>query len=282
MFPRLIKSLLLLMLFASLGFSQVQKVQSEDGVEIAYFVQGTGEPAIVFVHGWSCDKSYWMEQIRALSSKYKVVAIDLAGHGQSGLNRDNWTIEAYGEDVAAVVNHLNLDKVILVGHSMGGAVIIYAANLLKGKVIGLIGADTFQNLGETMPEEQVSQFLQPFKDNFVESTKAFVKSMFLPTADSSLVKRIANDMSSAPPDLAVSSMEDMFKINGIYELEKLDVPIISINSDMIPVQIENNKKLVKSFEVKMMNGVGHFIMLENPTEFNMLLDKAILELINTK
>lgn len=282
MFLRLIKSLLLLMLFAPLGFSQVQKVQSEDGVEIAYFVQGTGEPAIVFIHGWSCDKSYWMEQIRALSSKYKVVAIDLAGHGQSGLNRDNWTIQAYGEDVAAVVNHLNLDKVILVGHSMGGAVIIYAANLLKGKVIGLIGADTFQNLGETMPEEQLTPFLQPFKDHFVESTKAFVKSLFPPTADSMLVKKVANDMSSAPPDVAVSSMENLFKSDVVPALKELEVPIISINSDMIPVQIENNKKLVKSFEVKMMNGVGHFIMLENPTEFNMLLDEAILELINTK
>lgn len=273
-----IATILLFVVFNSIITPQRQNVLSKDRVEIAYTVEGKGEPALVFVHGWSCDKSYWSNQVRAFSPKYKVVTIDLAGHGESGLERSDYTLQSFSEDVAAVVNKLGLKKIIIIGHSMGGPVIIEAAIRLKGKVIGLIGADTFQNLGEIFPEDQMQQFLKPFKENFVETTKGFVKTMFPPTADSLLVKKIADDMSSAPPQIAVSAMENMFKDNAISALKELDVPIISINCDLYPVKVEENRKHVKSFEVKMMNGVGHFVMLEDPAKFNQLLQESIDEL----
>ena len=84
------------------------KVISADGLSIAYRVEGNGNPTLVFIPGVSCDKSYWDPQVSHFAQKYRVVAIDLAGQGESGLNRERWTMEAFGEDVAAVVNHLNL------------------------------------------------------------------------------------------------------------------------------------------------------------------------------
>ena len=262
--------------------SQRQNALSRDEVRINFHSIGKGEPALVFIHGWSCDKSYWDGQIAAFEKKHRVVTIDLAGHGESSLERKNYTLQLFGEDVAAVVNKLGLKKVILIGHSMGGPVIIEAANRLKGKVIGLIGADTFQNLGETFPEDQMQQFLKPFKENFVETTKGFVKSMFPPTADQELVEKIADDMSSAPPEVAISAMENMFRDNGISALKELDVPIISINCDMYPIKVEENRKHVKSFDVKMMPGSGHFVMLDNPELFNRLLQDSINELFAEK
>ncbi len=262
--------------------SQQQNALSKDGARINFHSVGKGEPALVFIHGWSCDKSYWDYQVTAFEKKYRVVTIDLAGHGESGLERKNYTLQSFGEDVATVVNKLGLKKIILIGHSMGGPVIIEAANRLKGKVIGLIGADTFQNFGETFPEDQMLQFLKPFKENFVETTKGFVKTMFPPTADSLLVKKVADDMSSAPPKIAISAMENMFRDNAIPALKELDVPIISINCDLYPVKVEENRKHTKSFDVKMMNGVGHFVMLEDPEKFNALLQESIDELLKIK
>ena len=262
--------------------AQTEKAISGDGVDIAYTTSGQGEPAIVFIHGWSCDKSYWAEQIKTFLPKYTVVALDLAGHGESGLSRVNYTLDLFGEDVAGVVNKLGLKKVILVGHSMGGAVVIAAANKLKGIVIGLIGADTFQNLGTTMPADQTVQFLKPFKENFVETTKAFVKTMFPATADSNLVKKVANDMASAHPKVAVSAMENMFADDGVAAIKELNVPIISINCDRYPITEEANRKLVKHYEIKMMKGVGHFVMLEDPATFDKLLQESIDELVNDK
>jgi pimeloyl-ACP methyl ester carboxylesterase len=259
------------------------KAISKDGVEIAYTVDGNGTtadaPALVFVHGWSCDKSFWNNQISAFASKYEVVAIDLGGHGESGINRKNWTLDAFAEDVVAVVNKLGLKKIILVGHSMGGPVTIEAANKLKGKVIGLIGADTFHNLGKTIPDSLVGPFLKPFRNNFSSTTKDFAKAMFPSNADSTLVKRVADKMSSAPPEIAINVMENMFKDNAVSALKEFNAPIISINCDHYPVQVESNKKQVKFYEIKIMKGVGHFVMLENPNEFNRLLQESVDELV---
>ena len=108
---------------------------SADGLPIYYTVQGEGEPALVFVHGWCCDGGYWSEQLGRFAQRYKVVAVDLGGHGQSGLGRQTWTMEAFGEDVKSVVEKLGLTKAVLVGHSMGGKVIIEAARLMPGRVV---------------------------------------------------------------------------------------------------------------------------------------------------
>ncbi|MDP3445125.1 MAG: alpha/beta hydrolase, partial [Ignavibacteria bacterium] len=96
------KSKLVLMILLCLStqmFSIESKVKSKDGVEIAFSKYGNGEPAIVLVHGWSCDQSYWKNQIEELAENYTVVTVDLAGHGLSGMERKNYTMDFFGEDV---------------------------------------------------------------------------------------------------------------------------------------------------------------------------------------
>jgi len=95
---------------------------SADGIQISFQVQGSGTPALVFVHGRCCDKTYWDARVPYFSRKHKVVAIDLAGQ-----DREAYTTDAFGEDVAAVVEKLALDKVVLIGHSMGGPAILEVA-----------------------------------------------------------------------------------------------------------------------------------------------------------
>ncbi len=262
--------------------SEIEKVKSKDGVEIAYRVYGSGEPALVLVHGWSCNQSYWDEQVKSFSPKYKVVTLDLAGHGQSGHNRKNYTPQSFGEDIAAVVNKLKLKKVILIGHSMGGADAIEAAVLLKDKVIGIIGADTFQDLTQTMEKKQAEQFLIPFKENFVKQTSGFVRSMFTAKSDTNLVNKVVKDISSAPSKIAINVILNLFTYNAVPSLKKIHVPFISINNDRYPVKVEDNRKLTKSFELKTMKGIGHFIMLEDPAGFDKLLQESIDELLKNK
>ena len=80
---------------------------------------GSGSPTLLFIHGWNCDRRYWSDQLAYFAEQHQVVAIDLAGHGESGLQRTEWTIGQFGADVASVADQLVLDDVILVGHSMG-------------------------------------------------------------------------------------------------------------------------------------------------------------------
>lgn len=69
---------------------------SKDVTPISYEIFGVGEPTLVFVHGWSCDARYWRAQVPVFSKKYRVVILDLAGHGHSGMSRTKYTMEVIG------------------------------------------------------------------------------------------------------------------------------------------------------------------------------------------
>ena len=90
-------------------------VDSPDGSTIVYHIEGKGRPALVFIHGWNGDRSYWRDQVSYFARTHVVAAVDLAGHGESGAVRKDWSIPAFGADVAAVVKEEGLKKVILIG-----------------------------------------------------------------------------------------------------------------------------------------------------------------------
>jgi pimeloyl-ACP methyl ester carboxylesterase len=243
-------------------------VASPDGVPITYSTTGAGDVAVVFVHGWSCDRSYWDEQIAAVSARYRVVRVDLAGHGESGLGRQQYTMRAFGKDVAAVTDALDLRPVVLVGHSMGGTVGVEAARIVPDRVIGLIGIDTLQRPAFGLSDEQIEGFLAPFHADFSRQTDTFVRNMFPADADSVLVARIAGDMASAPPAVAISAMGELLSHDLGPALAELDLPIRCLNAERWPADLPAWAEYTGGYEVEVMSGVGHFLMLEQPAEFN--------------
>lgn len=253
---------------------------SEDNVSIAYAVYGLAtDPTVVFVHGWSCDSRYWHNQIPFFSKKYRVVTVDFAGHGNSGFGRKVYTTQAFGQDVAAVLRQLDVKEAVLVGHSMGGEVILYAAKISPERVIGLVGVDTLQDLGMVYPDEVKNSLYDPIAADFVPKVQEFVRSMFPASADKALVDVIAQDMSSAPQDVALSSMKEYLKVLDPELIKGLKVPLKCVNSDLWPTNVDGNKKLVPSYEMALMKKGGHFIMLEDPSRFNVLLDQMIKRIL---
>ena len=257
-------------------------VSSFDGAPIAFDVTGTGSPALVLVHGWSCDRSYWSGQVDWLSASNTVVTIDLAGHGDSGLGRDDWTIASFGADVAAVVEHLDLDSVVLVGHSMGGDVVFQAARRLPGKVEALVMVDTYKKLGFWNTDSEIDEFAAEFASDFPGVTEGFVRGFFPPGADQALVDRVAKDMASAPPEVAISALRSSFRhareIPGL--IDELNIPIAAINPDDSPTDRESMDQF--GVDVVIMPGVGHFLMMEEPERFNRLLLSTIDNLLQTQ
>ncbi len=252
---------------------------SVDGLPIHYEVQGQGLPALVFIHGWSCDDSYWQKQMDYFAPHYTVVSISLGGHGDSGLNRDTWTMSAFGQDVVAVVEKLDLHQVVLIGHSMGGTVSVEAARRLPAQVIGLVGVDTFKKLGQTRTKAELDA-LAPFYSDFVSATNDFVRTrMFVPTSDIALVETIANDMAAAPPRVARGAMEQLFSHDAEVRagLQALQVPMVLINSDFVPTDKETAESC--GITVESMSGVGHFVMLEDPEAFNHILGNAVQRIL---
>jgi pimeloyl-ACP methyl ester carboxylesterase len=257
-------------------------IPSTDNIPIAYETHGYGKPALVFVHGWSCDRTYWNDQVKPFSQKYEVVTIDLAGHGESGIERDDWTIESFGDDVASVVQSLGLNEVILIGHSMGGDVIVAAAQRLPNRVKGLIWVDVYKELGNYNTPGEIESFVAPFRNAFEEKTHSFVTGMFQPGADPALVKRVAKDMSSAPAEIAIGSLRSAVSYDRkvTVALDVMKLPVIAIN----PTEPPTDSLSLKKYGVKtvLMPGVGHFLMMEKPVEFNGLLFSAIDELLKSR
>ena len=237
-------------------------------------------PALVFVHGWSCDATYWREQVAPFAAAHRVVTVDLAGHGASGLERSDYTMAAFGADVVAVLAAEGIDDAILVGHSMGGPVVVEAALAAPQRVRGLIGVDNFQDMHATLTAEQIAGFAGAMQADFAGTVVPWVKSMFPADADPALVERIAVDMAAAPPAVGVSAISHTLEWmggSGAERLPLLAVNLTTISSDLHPTDVEGNRALVPGFALRLMADTGHFPMLEKPDEFNGLLAEAVAE-----
>lgn len=262
---------------ASAGWPQI--VHSKDGTPISFEVYGSGEPTLLFVHGWSCDSRYWRQQVERFAQHYRVVVVDLAGHGHSGMLRGRYTMRAFGEDVAAVANATNSSRLILIGHSMGGAVIAEAARLMPGRVIGLIGVDTFDNIEYPLTREELDQMRAPLVADFPKGSREFVAGMLLPSTDPKIREWIMADISAAPPFVALSAFEELMHQYLTGEaarvFDSIAVPVIAVNGDLWPVDVEANRRHMRSFEVITLEDSDHFLMLDRPHLFNQALAKAI-------
>jgi pimeloyl-ACP methyl ester carboxylesterase len=253
--------------------------RAPDDVELVYDVRGRGDTALVFIHGWSCNRTFWKDQVDAFAKDYRVVALDLGGHGESGDNRTAWTIASLGGDVQAVVEKLALPRVILVGHSMGGPVALDAARRMPGRVVGVVGVDTLHDVELKAPPEMKKQVLDSFANDFVGTTKIGMSYMFRPDADKAVVEWVGAQMGPANPAVGVPLMRELYDHDLAPALAAAKVPIRSINAAPYgptspATNVAANKKHA-DFDAVIMDGVGHFLHLEKPAEFNARLVEVL-------
>jgi pimeloyl-ACP methyl ester carboxylesterase len=254
----------------------LSSVESFDGVRLAYDVLGDGDVAgtIVFVHGWTCNRTHWRDQVAAFSDRYRVIAIDLAGHGESGLDRSNYSMVSFARDVEAVLDKEQISNAVLVGHSMGGMVILHSARLLGDRVVGLVGADTFKFLKLDPGAGSGAEQLEQFSENFESAAADVVSNMFAPETSESLRKFIADGMLNVSKDVAVGAMRGMAEDEPLFELaDGLDIPMMTINASQRPFDADSAREA--GIDVRMMKTTGHFVMNEEPEAFNSHLEDAL-------
>ena len=253
-----------------------------DGVHIEYRVSGQGDPAIVLIHGWATDANYWSSQIAPLQAKYTVVSVDLAGHGGSTKSRNVWTMEKYGEDVATVVQLIPNQKVILVGHSMGGTVALEAAHTLGNRVIGIIVVDALKSVGlPPMPPAEIEKRVTPFRTDFIGSVRKYVtEELFEKGADPLFVQKVAYDMSLEPPEVAVPSLEALLSVDFNTILPDIKVPVLAINSDLGATDETRIHKSLPTFKSEVIPHTSHFLMMEVPDKFNPVLMRDIETIVS--
>jgi pimeloyl-ACP methyl ester carboxylesterase len=254
-------------------------VSAADGVSIAYDTRGKGDTALVFVHCWACDRSFWREQLDAFAADYRVVALDLGGHGESGTNRAVWSVLQLGGDVQAVVEALDLDHVILVGHSLGGPVALEAARRMPGRVLGVVCVETMHDAEVRIDPEQNEQAVSGLEGSFPESMAGFVRAAFADGADSAVVEWVIEKAVATNQPAAIGLARDVANLDFSVLLSAAGVPVRAINAAARPpavpqTEIEVNRRYA-DFDARIMEDVGHFLMLERPEEFNAMLREVL-------
>ena len=256
-------------------------VRADDGLNIVYEIRGQGDPALVFLHGWCGDRAYWKHQVDVFAADYRVVTLDLAGHGDSGKDRKSWSANGLARDVEAVVKALGLKRVILVGHSMGGPISLLAAKRMPDQVIAVIGVDTLQNAEFKMPEEVTNKFLEAFAKDFKGTMRGGFDGLVHENINPDLKKWLWTRAEAQDEKMALALMRDLSQLDIKVLLKDAQKPVRCINSGggykfFTPTDVAINKKYA-DYDAVLIDAVGHYPMLEKPAEFNQKLREVLKE-----
>jgi len=242
-----------------------------DGISIHSTSTGQGPKTVILVHGWTCDETSWQFQVPALSKNYRVITLDLPGHGKSGSPKDGkFSVSLFARAIEAVRSEAKVDKVALVGHSMGTPVIISYAQMFPQHVAALVFVD-----GMVAVPPNAAQFTG-FADQFVgpnglKARENMIRGMFSPATTLEIQKKILSMMLTAPEATAVGAIKAMVD-PAQWKEDVFPQPILGIYTEhSTTVNREYAKVHYPKMEYHEISGAGHFLMLDKQEEFNRLL-----------
>jgi sigma-B regulation protein RsbQ len=249
--------------------------------KVHYVTAGKGDKALVFVHGWSGNQEFWREQVPAVGDKAKVLLIDLPGHGKSDKPHTAYAMDFFGDSVIAVMRDAKISKATLIGHSMGVAVICRAYAKAPDVVAGLVAVDGMLRRPE-FTREEAERFIGPFRGaGYREHTTNFIHSMFKSPGTETLRDWTLNQVLATPQHVMSGAMEGMFgEGQPNWDLKKVDVPLLIINAPnprWTPEYEAYAKGLSPKTEYRIIENVGHVLILEKPAEFNAVLLELLRE-----
>ena len=242
---------------------------SLDGKRIYYKSYGKGREALVLVHCWSCNMGHWRDQIPDFSKRSRVIALDLPGHGQSDKPEVPYTMDLFASAVDAVMRDAGVERGVLVGHSIGTPVIRQFYRKYPQKVLALVIVDgALRPFGDKKIGEQMLASLRA--PNYKEASAQMFAAMEGPQISPEIKERIKESFLNTPQHVLVSAMEGMMD-DSIWGQDKINVPVLAVmaKSPFWPADTEQfYRSIAPKLEFQMWDGVGHFLMMEKPKQFN--------------
>lgn len=252
-------------------------VRTFDGVPIAYSARGDGAGALLFIHGWGGSADWWTSQTEVFSHDYRVVTVDLAGHGESGANRGSWTIESLARDVELVIDTLDLGPVVLIGHSLGGPVALETARRLPDRVVGVIGIDAFHPAGP-VEQAELDVWLDRLRQDFDGECPPFVETALVEGDSPSTVARVTGGMCGMDPAVAVALLAARRDYDLAVALGSVPVPVRALDGDIRPTDPAALRARHPDFDGRVVEGGGLHPMIERSEETNRLLAQLVEEI----
>jgi pimeloyl-ACP methyl ester carboxylesterase len=244
-----------------------------DGMKVHYKSLGKGQTALVFVHGWTADLTSWRYQVPAFAGKVRLVLIDLPGHGKSDKPKTDYTMDLFARAVEAVLTDAGVKKAVLAGHSMGTPVVRQFYRRSPKKVVGLIAVDGRLQKLDLPPEALKKIVAQLEGPDYKAAVGKLIDGMLTKDTPAEVRKHLKGSYPAAPQHVARSALRAMLD-PSIWKDDPIKVPtqaILAKSPFWTPEYEKYVRKLAPGIDYQMMDGVGHFLMMEKPREFNALL-----------
>jgi pimeloyl-ACP methyl ester carboxylesterase len=254
----------------ALMFAASLTAATVDGIQINSSSAGKGPKTIILVHGWTCDETTWSEQVPVLAKSYRVLTLDLPGHGKTGAPADGkLSMDLFARAIEAVRAEAKADHVVLVGHSMGTPVIVQYARLYPRHVSAMVFVDGLVSLtGGTGNAPNPAMMSGP---DGKKNREKMIRGMFSASTTPANQTKILDMMLAPPESTAVGAMQATFD-PAIWKGDVFKMPILGIYAEKSAL---NNPSYMKehfpNLEYHEVAGSGHFVMLDKPAEFNALL-----------
>ncbi len=251
------------------------------GIKFYYEISGSGEP-LLFLHGLGSSTRDWEFQVPVFAPKYKVITMDLRGHGKSDKPKGPYSISMFAKDVAGIIKLLDLSDVSIVGISMGGAIVLQLAidypDLIKNLVV-------VNSRASIIDANALNQIIND-RINIIEKSgmegmgKTLASALFIKPEQEESRKKMIKRWAENDTDSYISSLKSFIGFNLMKEINKITCPTLVITSDedYSPVSVkEEYAKLIPNSCVKVINDARHAVTMEKPDEFNEILMKFLVK-----
>ncbi len=256
-----------------------------DNKKIYYEINGNGSTVLLFLHCWTCNHTFWQEQVNTLSKMYKCITIDFPGHGLSE-DAGNYTIDEFCRYVYVVTRKLRIRKFIIIGHSLGGMVALKLALDYSDLLAGMILIDTSAKLKRHLLQNVSSMLgIAGGKLVFPAIKRAVIDfSAVHPLTGWKTRKKIKDDIIKVPNNITVKTLKSIRSFDVIDTLGRITVPVlIMVGSMDIFTDIRHALTLyvrIPHSSLRLIGGAGHMSMLEQPGKVNAYIKEFISTLLH--
>lgn len=261
-------------------FSALASAQSRfapyAGGRVHYESYGAGPDAVVFIHGWTCDLTFWRGQAPVYEN-HRSLLIDLPGHGESDKPDVPYPVEFFARGIEAAMRDAGVRHAILVGHSLGGPIAYAFLRLFPGQVQGLVLVDAGIAVPQATPAYRKAQALRYAANRKALSGSAGLKyftsrieSMFGERTPPELREQIRSRMLATPEYVRVAAVSSASQLAPPKPGETYGLPVLSIQPTPAGPDTRTPalRRIFPRVTVESWPGAGHFLMMEDPARFN--------------
>jgi 3-oxoadipate enol-lactonase len=249
-------------------------------LRLAYDHAGAGD-TVVFLHGIGGNARNWHRQLTALADRYRAVAWDARGYGNSDDYDGPLDFGDFAHDLARLLDHLEVERAHLCGLSMGGRIILDFHDRYPQRIASLVLVDTFPGFDASFTQAGRERFVRERRQPLIEGKEpadiapAVAKSLVSPHAPQSVVDELVASMSALHKDSYIKTIEGMTMYLPVTDVATIAVPvqiIVGEDDKLTPVKVSQQMAAaIPDARLLVMERTGHLSNLERPAEFNACL-----------